>query len=156
MEQATTALGSVPLFQALAPEALQKVVADATMNQFDMGEPVVVANAPSDSFHVIVNGAASVQVARDDGRSTTEVATLGRSDCIGEMGLIMGSPRTATVAAQAKLFTLRFSAEAFKAMFEQVPGFGWSICQALAVRLRETSKKLPYTYKADRPDAQVL
>ena len=92
MEQATTALGSVPLFQALAPEALQKVVADATMNQFDMGEPVVVADAPSDSFHVIVNGAASVQVARDDGRSTTEVATLGRSDCIGEMGLIMGSP----------------------------------------------------------------
>ena len=156
VEQATNALGSVPLFNSLAPDALQKVVSVATMNQFDPGEAVVTAGDLSDSFHVVVNGAASVRVSREDGRSTTEVATLGRSECIGEMGLIMGSPRTATVAASSKLFTLKFSSEAFRAMFEQVPGFGWAICSALAVRLRETSKKLPYTYNADRPDAETL
>ena len=43
VEQATTALASVPLFKALTPDALQAVVASATMNQFDADEAIVTA-----------------------------------------------------------------------------------------------------------------
>ncbi len=157
VQQASDALGKVPLFSSLNEGQLGKVVTSASLHQYDVGEPIVRQGEASDSFFVIMNGAAAVLVSTKPGADPTEVATLGRLDGIGEMGLILDEKRTASVVAKAKLFALRFSEAAFRGMFDNIPGFGLGVCRALAQRLQETSKKLPTAGQDIKPpDAETL
>jgi twitching motility protein PilT len=122
---------------------------------------VVEAGTPSDAFYVILAGAARVLVG--NGNEQVEVAQLKSPDAIGEMGLLLGEPRTATVVVTDRSMLLKFEAEAFRIMYDRVPGFGITISQALANRLKLSSHKIPLPSHSegggagtDLPDAETL
>jgi twitching motility protein PilT len=64
-------------------------------------------------------------------------------DSIGEMGLLLGQPRTATVITAARSLLLRFDRDAFQVMYERIPGFGLGLSRALATRLQSASRQIP-------------
>jgi len=156
VEQAMQALAQVPLFAGLGKQQLTRVVSAAGLLRYEAGEPIVRQGEPANDFFVIMNGSAAVLLAQDDSPQPVEVAELGRLDGIGEMGLLLGERRTATVLAKEPVFALRFAAAAFHAMFEQVPGFGVGICRALADRLEKTSSKLPQAKHLTPPPPDVF
>lgn len=135
LETVVRALSRSHLFGALSPEQLRKVAQRGELLQLAEGEELLREGDPSQAFFLILSGAAIVR-AQD-----REVTELGPSDVIGEMGVLLDKPRTATVAAAGPMVVLKYDAAVFDAMFERVPGFGLGVCRALAGRLEQTTRK---------------
>lgn len=135
LDTVVRALGKSDLFAALRDDQLRKVAQRGQLLQAAEGELIVRDGDPSGAFFLVLSGRASVVAGE------REVGELGPSDVIGEMGVLLGRPRTASVTAAAPMVVLKYDALVFDAMFERIPGFGMGICKALAGRLADTTRK---------------
>jgi putative ABC transport system ATP-binding protein len=90
-------LRAVDLFRPLTPTQLTNVAEKMTKRQYAAGETVIREGDPGEEFFLISDG--EVDVVRAD----HEVARLGRGDFFGEVALISGEPRNATVFATEPL-----------------------------------------------------
>src|SRR5438477_6887285 len=97
--EALSILRGEALFGCLSDEQLNHLVKQARLNTFGRGEPVIEEGSPGDSMFVLLRGAANVFVSKNG--SKIHIATLGAGDCFGEMSLLTGEPRSATVRADA-------------------------------------------------------
>jgi small-conductance mechanosensitive channel/CRP-like cAMP-binding protein len=86
-----------PFLQLLDEAQLEKLLANARFERFGRGEKVIEQGAAGDSMFILINGEAHVHVQVNG--ANTRVATLHAGDCCGEMSLLSGAPRSATVIA---------------------------------------------------------
>ena len=100
-------LGSLPMFAPLPLAVTELLAAETEPRQFPAGAVVMREGEAGDHFHLIVDGAAAVSV-----RGVPR-PSLQRGDCLGEIALLRGIPRTATVTAERPLHTLALGREAF-------------------------------------------
>ena len=70
------------------------------------------------------------------------MATLGKSDIIGEIAILCDVPRTATVVAHGNLETLRVAKEGYFHLVTQFPQAGIAVMCALASKLHHTTQAL--------------
>ena len=103
-EEALSILRGEPLFECLSNEQLDRLVKQARLNHFGGGESVIEEGAEGDSMFVLLRGAANVSVSKNG--STISVATLNSGDCFGEMSLLTGERRTATVRAEGDCYVM--------------------------------------------------
>ena len=141
-ERVAALLSQCPLFRALKPEHFPQILKIAETQRFDAGEAIVAQGDPSDSFYVLVDGAAVVQVKSPSGESI-DLGRVPMPWSIGEVGLLLGVPRTASVVAVSEVTALSFSGKGFLQMFQKVPEFGWAVSAGLAHRLQQVSGKMP-------------
>lgn len=87
------------LFEAGAPDLLATVTQKMAAERYLPGSIVVKQGDEGDKFYVIRHGA--LEVRREQEGTTTTLATLGEGDFFGEMALITGEPRNATVVVTA-------------------------------------------------------
>ena len=91
-------LGTIPFFaEVLDDRSLDALVAGAMRVEYDRGATILSENDPGESMFVIISGAVTVSI--HNGGRDLSVATLHDGDIIGEMSLLTGAPRTATVSA---------------------------------------------------------
>lgn len=135
LETVVRALQKSDLFASLRPDQLRKVAQRGELLQAAESELIVEEGNPSGAFFIVLSGNGTVRSA------DTDVTGLGASDVIGEMGVLLGKPRTASVVARGPMVVIKFDAVVFDAMFERIPGFGMGICRALAKRLEETTHR---------------
>ena len=156
--QTVQALSRSSLFSPLNEQQLSTVVSKSEMVQVGAGETVMEEGTESDSFFVILRGEAVVYVGSAGGGEETEVGRLGSPEAFGEMGLLRGTKRSATVRAGDGLVVVKFDSRTFQLLFEKVPGFGMGICRALADRLDASSRKIPMASAEtlERPDEAIL
>ena len=102
-------LRGIPMFATLPAVALEQLAAHMHHVSLPPRSSVFKRGDPADLFYVIGEGEARVS----HGRSTT--ARLGRGDCFGEIALVRGIPRTATVTASGPLELYTLDSEAFLA-----------------------------------------
>jgi CRP-like cAMP-binding protein len=89
-------LAGVPFFAEALDEAQLDALADSARKaEYDSGAILMREGDPGESLLVIVSGSVNVSVS---GRPAT-VASLGEGDIVGEMSLLTGAPRSATVTA---------------------------------------------------------
>jgi small-conductance mechanosensitive channel/CRP-like cAMP-binding protein len=129
-------LARVPLFAHLSHEELVKLAKHTRDAPFARGETMTRQGAKAHWLYVIIEGAASVHVRMSDGRSK-EVSRLGPLDFFGEMGLMTGAPRTATVIAETEVECLRLDSEGFKEILEDRPAIADQIADILSKRRDE-------------------
>lgn len=126
----TNVFAEVPLFAQLGSRQRRKVASLARIRRFPDGAPIVRQGEPGDALHVVLDGA--VSVARPERRERT----LGVGSIIGELALLDGGPRTATVTAKGELVTLTIPAARFRTLLRSEPAIAVAIAEELARRLR--------------------
>ncbi len=122
-------LGDIPLFSELSRRHIGKVASCATSKRFAAGAPLVRAGDPATTFFVVLDGEVRVEV---PGRPVT----LGVGDFFGEMALIDGEPRSATVVAVGEVHTLMLPRAKFLKVLAAEPKIALAIMATLTGRLR--------------------
>lgn len=130
------ALKPAPLFASLSEDERAQLIAVARGVLYASGEPIVRQGQPGGSLFVVVSGEASVTLAGTDG----EVARLRPGDVFGEMSMLTGEPRTATVAAATDCRLLEIGAEDFRRVVLANPPVLDRIAAVAAARRDELSR----------------
>jgi CRP/FNR family transcriptional regulator, cyclic AMP receptor protein len=123
----------VPLFNGMTDRSFEAMAAVASEIDYVAAADLVRQGEPGDAFIIIVNGRARVV---RDGRTLRE---LGPGDFLGEISLIDGSPRTATVTALDPIHALVIGRPGFLDLVERLPVFRLEILNALTERIRATA-----------------
>lgn len=132
LERRMAALESVDLFRGL-PDELRRDLADQlTYMPFAAGEAVTREGAQDEGLYMLVEGEATVTIGA--GRDERQVARLGPGQFFGEMALMTGATRTATVHAATDLVTYRISKPAFQRILKERPAIAEQIAEVLAQR----------------------
>jgi MFS family permease len=97
-------LARVPIFAPLPPSALERLATAARLVRLAAGTEIVRAGEPGDRFYVLVDGEVAV-----------ERTTLGPGESFGEIALLRGTPRTATVRALTDVEALAVEGAVFVA-----------------------------------------
>jgi MFS family permease len=105
-------LSRLPMLRRASRTSVEALAAASTSEPLRSGATAIRQGDDPDDFFAIVSGAFDVLVARPDG-TTARVASLGPGDGFGEIGLLQGVPRTATVVATADAEVLRVPGTAF-------------------------------------------
>jgi CRP/FNR family transcriptional regulator, cyclic AMP receptor protein len=127
VEKIPDLLKPVPLFNSLSQRQLKKLGRDVKERQVRSGTALVREGKMSGAdFFVIVEGAASVTVRGE------EIARLGPGDHFGELGLIGGQVRQATVTADGPMRCLVMAAWDFRRFVQRSPDVSWKLLQYLA------------------------
>ncbi len=124
------------LFDCLSEDQLNHVVNQARLKLFGRGEPVIEEGAAGESMFVMLRGAAKVFVSKNG--SKIQVATLGAGDCFGEMSLLTGEPRSATVRADGDCYVMEIGKPVMAKVLSSAPSCMEQLSQLLAQRKMET------------------
>jgi CRP-like cAMP-binding protein len=133
--QRVAELANVPLFADCSKRELARLLSRTRSEMVEAGHTLFVEGAPSGNLYVIVSGSA---VVRKNGR---RVARLGPGDVVGELSVILGGPRTATVQADTPLEWLVLDRTSLREAIDEVPGLGWKVLTSVAARLDEANKQ---------------
>ena len=123
-------LENVPLFALCDKKQLTAIASLADLVYLPAGTELIREGAPGREFMVIVDGAVDVR------RKGRKINTLGPGDFIGEMALISGGPRNATVTTTADTSLLAITERQFWALLERTPEISTSLLKALGERLQ--------------------
>lgn len=146
MDAVVTTLRTVSLFADLPREVLARLVSEFDELDVAAGETVFSQGDPGDALYVIVSGAVEVRGERD-GRSE-RVAVLGPGDCLGEMALVTGDPRSATVVTLSATRLLRLDKERFRVLSDRQPVFLRELARVLCRRIVRTSADVAHARRA--------
>ena len=125
-------LAGMPLFANVPKRHVRKIAALTKEMRFPAGGAIVRLGERGDGFFVVLEGTASVLRA-----SGLHPLTLGPGDYFGEIALIDGAERTATVVAQTEVRCLRLGTTPFLKMLKSEPEIAILILKQLAGRIRE-------------------
>ncbi|HUF23811.1 MAG TPA: mechanosensitive ion channel family protein [Vicinamibacterales bacterium] len=123
-------LASVDLFGTLTGEQRAGLAEATVMRTYGDGEAIVRQGEPGDSMYVVCSGRMCVVVEPE----RSEVATLDRGEYFGEMSLLTGDPRSATVIARGETVVLELTAEQFRRLAEEHPAAIEQVALAASLR----------------------
>jgi hypothetical protein len=125
------AVKQIPLFAELGPSEVEQVRSLFKERQFEPGEVVTKEGSGGAAFFLIDSGEAAVSV-----RGTPR-GTLGPGDYFGEIALIDGGTRAATVTATTELMCYGLTYWDFRPLVQGNAGIAWALLQSLAKMLRQ-------------------
>ena len=130
-----TALERVPFFAGLDRGDLERILGMGKLVSFEAGSSIVERGDPGDAMYVITSGRAQVDVG---GR----FHDLEAGEFFGEMAVVAGRKRMATVTAAEPVEALRIDAEDFQAFVLEHPKVALGMLRSLVDRLREVQERL--------------
>ena len=123
----------VPLFRGMTDRSFEAIANLAAETTYGAGDELVRQGTPGREFIIIVSG--RVRVERDG----KQVRELGPGDFLGEISLVDGSPRTATVTALDPIHAVTVQRDGFLDLIERLPVFRLEVLNALTQRIRATA-----------------
>ena len=153
LEQRLGVLNGVDLFSRLTPEQRREIALGTSTRLFGDGEPIVRQGAEGQSMFVICSGKVAVVLEPD----RRQVASIQSGGYFGEMSLLTGDPRTATVIAVGDTTVLELDADLFRKLGAADPKAVEQVGIAAAARraelhaAREAGKPVP----ADAPASLI-
>lgn len=124
-------LKKVDLFAGLSKRHLERLADKTRSVPHGAGKEIAHEGADGCAFHLMVSGSVEVLVHGEPR------ATLGPGEYFGEISLIDGKPRAATVRTTSAATTLAIDVGDFRALMDHEPGFTRALLLKLCERLRE-------------------
>ena len=134
-------LARVPLLSGLEPGELERIAQVAIPRSFPKGARVFHEGDTSDACYVIRSGEVRVTREHPDGRAIA-LATLGPGELVGELAMIDGGVRSASVEALTDVDLLAVSATDMRGLLERNAQITAKLVVALTKRLRETNERI--------------
>lgn len=143
-------LRGVSLFSPLASEEIISLANASTQRIFAPGEPIVKQGKEGESMYVVVSGFVKVQL-RSNGFEKT-LTELGENDFFGEMSLLTGEPRSATVIASTEAEVLEIGKDALRPILEA----NSDLVELISERVAERKRELDDQFRTEISDTSAL
>jgi CRP/FNR family transcriptional regulator, cyclic AMP receptor protein len=128
-------LSAVDLFSGMSKRDTKKLVARGREVTHVKGKRVAGEGEPGYGFHLILSGRATVS------RGSQKIRTLGVGDYFGEISMIDGKPRSATVTVDEDVHALAIDHGVFEALVHDQPEIARGMLKTLCSRLREAEAR---------------
>ena len=132
----TERLEQVPLFSACTRRQLKSLARVCETFDVPAGTVLTRATEPGEEFFLIIDGEVRVEV------SARKQVRLGAGEYFGEMSLLDGEPRSATVVAETSLRLLVIRRQSFNKVLDETPGIARGLLVTLSRRVREAEQAL--------------
>src|SRR5437879_2006727 len=129
------ALEAMPVFAGVSRHDLENILKLGDIRPFEAGQTMVERGEPGDAMYVILRGTAQVDVG---GR----YHDMKQGDFFGEMGVIAGKQRMATVKAVDRVDALRIGAKELENFLLHQPRVTLAMMKSLVERLREVQERI--------------
>jgi len=129
---ALESLSSVPLFANLTPRQLRKVARNASEDSYAAGSSIVTEGGRTETLFVVLEGTAKIV------RNGRTIARRNPGDYFGEISMIDGRRRAASVVADTPMRCLVLYHDGLRKLVMDDPGMAWSLLLTLAGRVRES------------------
>lgn len=136
--EAFEALRGVEAFRPLTDDQVRDLARFARLERYTAGETLVRQGDPGGSLFVLLDG--EVRVRRTDGAASRELARLGPGSFFGEMSLLTGEPRSASVLALDEVEVVVVEKAAFSSLLRDDNHLARALSQALESRSREQAR----------------
>jgi predicted acylesterase/phospholipase RssA len=125
-------LGGIPLYSGLGEAERTRLASRAAWVELEAGGWLFRAGEPGDALFVLCSG--RVEALAPEGADLPS-REIGRGEAVGELAILTGAPRSASVRAKRDSLLLRVGREEFRDLLDE-PGFAASLLGALGERLR--------------------
>lgn len=134
-------LKNVPLFSELRDPELEALAEVSVVRRVPQDAIILLAEEEGDTLFVIVRGRVKVTVMSEDGREVI-LSILKDGDIFGEMSLLDGKPRSASVIATDETELIMLRRPDFLSRLERYPQMASKMLATLATRLRRTNRQV--------------
>jgi len=124
----------VPLFQDLSRREVRRIVEAGRELEFPPGRMMVQEGSVASDFYLILSGRATVS------RNLRKVRSLAAGDFFGEISVLDGGPRSATVVAETHVLVFRLDRPAFLRLLRTEGSISRKLLQGMAARLRSAER----------------
>ena len=129
------------LFKSLDPAGRAELIESGYVVAYDPGEVLVRQGDTGSVMYLVMKGSISVETDKGAGSSIT-LAELGRGACVGEVALLTGGPRTATVKAIDEVKVVAFEKHRVQRVIDGYPKVRALLEAMIEGRARQTVEKL--------------
>lgn len=140
--QETAFLRGSDLFEHQPEEVLRAVLLQGRLEEVGPGQEVFRQGDPGDRLCIVKSGVLEVVAARDGG-DPAPLAYLGEGEVVGELALLTGSSRSATVRCPQRAVVLTLEKKVFVDLLQTLPTFARDLCVVLGKRLERAAAKAP-------------
>lgn len=145
-------LAEVDLFSGFAAEELQSLAENLVVAPFVKGSTITRQGRVAHWLYLLVSGEVDVWIEQSGKRS--HIATLGPGSVIGEMGMMTGEPRRATITAKTDIQALRLGKSGFESVLRARPQIAKEISQVIMSRQTELDSARRSAKAAASDDSQ--
>jgi CRP-like cAMP-binding protein len=125
-EEVVDLIGRAPIFAACSKKELRRIASLAEVVDLPAGHELTHEGEPGRDFLVLAEGGAEVR------RNGRRVRTLRKGDWLGEIALLTGGPRTATVTTTAPTRALVIRGGMFRSLVESTPSIAYKVLVRVA------------------------
>jgi small-conductance mechanosensitive channel/CRP-like cAMP-binding protein len=143
-ESRVTLLRSLELFAPLTDDETHALAAQLIATPFGPGDIATRQGEPSDSLYILARGQVGIfhDAAPGSSPARQRLATLAGPEIFGEMGLLTGQARSATITAESEVLCYRLDKAAFESIIQARPELADALAQTAATRSASTDATL--------------
>ena len=131
----------IPLRARLREPDLRALASRGRARSFRAGAVIFREGEPGDSLHIVIEGSVRINVLSATGEEAT-VALLGPGECVGDLALLDGRPRSGSAVAAGPTKTLVVKREDFRRWLSERPRASLALLETLSLRVRHTDEAL--------------
>ena len=128
------------LFKSLDDVGRQRLLESGFVMRFDAGDVILREGDRGETMYLLMEGQVRIETSAPNG--TLQLAELGRGACVGEVSVLTGSPRTATVTAITPVTAVTFARHRILRLLDENPKVRALLDTLVEARARDTVEKL--------------
>lgn len=140
-EAAIQELARISVFERLQKDELETLAALTKRNKYPRGTAVFFQDDPSDALYLVISGSAKVYQTSEDGKERI-LTILKPGDVVGELAMVEGQARSASVQALEDSELLVLTRQDFRSFCDGHPSVLWELLETFAARLRRMNEDI--------------
>ena len=137
-ERLITFLLETPMFEKLVPSEIMEIIHIVEVEQYQAGDVVFREGDTGDAWYVLYRGA--IEVLKHGATGEKKITELGPQACFGEISILDGSPRSATIRVTEDSVAFRIPREAFGELLDDDHLVAYKLLHQMAILLAERQR----------------